>query len=56
MKATQIHPKVAAVGVAGAVAVVAAFVAAQFGVSVPGDVEAAVAVLISFAAGYLKKS
>lgn len=50
----DIHPKVAASSAAGAAVVIASFIATKFGVSIPPDVEGAIAVIVSFAAGYIK--
>ena len=47
-------PKVVAGGAAGASAIVLVYVAGVCGLEVPGEVGAAVATLISFAAAYLK--
>ena len=47
-------PKVAAGGIAGAVSVLVIFAAQQFGVEIPGDVGAAIGVVVAFAASYLK--
>lgn len=49
-----LNPKVAAAGAAGALTTVLVFVAHSLGVEVPPEVGAAVTVLISTAAGYLK--
>lgn len=54
-KSKRPAPKVAAAGTAGAFATVLVYVAAQFGLDVPGDVGAAVATLIAFAAAYFKR-
>lgn len=47
-------PKVAAAGIGGAVATIVVYVAAQFGVEIPGDVGAAIATVVAFASAYLK--
>ena len=47
-------PKVAAGGIAGTVSVLVIFCAQQFGVEIPGDVGAAIGVLVAFAASYIK--
>lgn len=47
--------KVAASGAAGAASVVIVFVAGQLGVDVPPEVGAAVAALLAFGSGYVKK-
>ena len=47
-------PKVAAGGIAGAVSVLVIFAAQQFGVEIPGDVGAAIGVIVAFVASYLK--
>ncbi len=49
------QPKVAAAGVAGALATIIVFIAAQSGVDVTAEVAAALTALIAFAAGYLKR-
>lgn len=46
--------KVAAAGIGGAATTILLFVLSQFSVEVPGDVGAAIATVISFAAGFLK--
>lgn len=49
-------PKVAAAGVSGAVAVILVWAAkAVFGIDVPAEVAAALAVVISVAGGYIKR-
>lgn len=48
------RPKVAAAGIGGAVATVVVFIVAAFGVDIPGGVEAAIATIVSFSAGYFK--
>lgn len=48
-------PKMAAVGVAGAGAIVLVWVAGLVGIDMPPEVAAAMAVLLNFAAGYFKK-
>ena len=47
-------PKVAAAGIGGAVATLIVYVAGLAGVEVPGDVGAAIATVVAFAAAYLK--
>jgi|694.fasta_scaffold136609_5 hypothetical protein len=47
-------PKVAAAGIGGAVATLIVYLASVAGVEVPGDVGAAIATVVAFAAGYLK--
>lgn len=47
-------PKVAAAGATGAAAIVLIWLLAQFGIEMPGEVGAAVAVLLATGAGYLK--
>lgn len=47
-------PKVAAAGIGGAVATITVYIAAQFGVEIPGDVGAAIATVVAFAAAYLR--
>jgi hypothetical protein len=48
-------PKVQAAGSAGAATTVIVFVAAQFGLEIPGEVGAAITALIATGAGYVKK-
>lgn len=50
----KVRPKVAAAGVGGAAATVLVWLLEFFGVSVPAEVAAALATLLSFAAGYLR--
>ena len=47
-------PKVAAGGLAGAVSVLVIFSAQQFGVEIPGDVGAAIGVIVAFVASYFR--
>jgi hypothetical protein len=47
-------PKVAAVGVAGAVTIVLVWVAGLLGIEMPPEVAAAIATLLTFGAGYFK--
>lgn len=49
------QPKVAAGGIAGAVALVLVWVAGLAGLDVPAEVAAAVVMVLSFAASYLKR-
>jgi hypothetical protein len=49
-----VHPKVAATGAVGALTVMAVFIASEFGLVIPPDVAAALAILTGVAAGYLK--
>ena len=51
---TNIHPKVAAGSLAGAITILIVFVADKFGLEVPAEVASAFTVVLSFAAGYLK--
>lgn len=51
-----IHPKVAASGAAGAVVTLIIYGASFFNVEVPGEVAAALTVLISSVAGWLKSA
>jgi len=51
---SAVRPKVAAAGIAGALATVVIYVASQFGLVLPPEVAAAIATLIAFGAGYLK--
>ena len=53
---TNVHPKVAAGGVAGAVTIVLVFVAEMCGLEIPAEVASAFTVILSFLAGYLKAS
>jgi hypothetical protein len=53
---SDVHPKVAAGGLAGACMVVAAYAASQFGFHPPIEVVAAATLIVSTLAGYLKKS
>jgi hypothetical protein len=46
--------KVAAAGIGGAATTILLFILTQFSIEVPGDVGAAIATVISFAAGFLK--
>lgn len=48
-------PKVAAAGVGGSLAVIVVWVAGVAGIDVPPEVGAAIALLLSFAAGYMKR-
>ena len=54
MKATEIHPKVAAGSLAGAITIIIVFVAEKLGLEVPAEVASAFTVILSFAAGYMK--
>ncbi len=57
MKATEIHPKVAAAGVVGApLALVLAWLAGVVGLDMPIEVAAAVGGLVAMAMGYLMPS
>lgn len=49
------RPKVAAAAGGGTIATLAVFVAAQFGVDMSAEVGAAIATVIAFAGGYLRK-
>lgn len=53
---SDVHPKVAAGGLAGAIVVMAVYAANQAGYDLPAEVTAALVVLISTAVGYLKRS
>lgn len=56
MNRTPISPKVTAAAVAAAVATIIVWVLGAFaGVDVPGVVEGALVVLLTFGAGYLKR-
>lgn len=50
----NLNPKTTAAAVAGAVTVLIVFVAAQFGLEIPGDVAAAITTVIAVVAAYLK--
>lgn len=50
----HVDPKVATGGAAMAAATVIVFICGQFGLEIPGEVGAAIATLIGFAAGYLR--
>lgn len=52
----MLHPKVRVSGTAGALAVVLVYVAGLFGADVPAEVAAALTVLISTGAGYMRSS
>lgn len=47
-------PKIAAVGITGAVALIIVWVAGLFGLEVPAEVAAAFTVVLAFVAGYIK--
>ena len=51
---TKVNPKVQSAGIGGAVATVIIFGAQQLGLEIPGEVGAAIATIVAFAAGYLK--
>lgn len=50
----NVHPKVAAAGTGGAISVVIIWAFSLAGVTVPGEVGAAIATIIAFVAGYVK--
>jgi hypothetical protein len=50
----NVHPKVAAAGVAGAVTTIIVTVAAQLGYTISPDLAALITTLVAIAAGYLK--
>lgn len=50
----NIHAKVTAASIAGAVSVVLVFALGALGVTVPTEVAQAITVVLAFAAGYLK--
>lgn len=52
----NVHPKVAASGVAGAVTILLVYVAALLGLDVPPEVSSAFTVVVSAAAGYVKSA
>jgi hypothetical protein len=54
MTSVQPTPKVQAVGLGGAAAIVIVFVAGQFGLEMSPEVAAAIAVLLSTGAGWIK--
>jgi hypothetical protein len=54
MNTPTVHPKVTAAGLSGAVVTVALYVASLFGVTVPGEVGAALGTIAAFGAGYLR--
>lgn len=56
MESKAINPKVAAGGAAGAASVVLVYVLGELGVHLPPEVASAVTVLLSVAAGYLKRA
>lgn len=56
MKATQIHPKVAASGAAGVIVNSVAAILIAFGVAVPAAALGPITLLVMLAAGYLKSS
>lgn len=49
-------PKVAAAGAGGATSIILIYVLSLMGVELPPEVAAAIATLLAFAAGYLKRS
>lgn len=51
----RVHPKVKAGGAAGALSIVLVWALGEAGVSVPPEVASALTVLLSSAAGYLKR-
>lgn len=51
--ASDISPKVSGAALAGAVAIIGTFVAAQLGLEIPPHVEGAVAVIVAVVVGYL---
>ena len=53
---SDVHPKVRAGGVAGAITVVLVWAASQVGVEIPAEVASALTTLISFGGGYLTSS
>lgn len=52
--AASIHPKTAAAGIGGAVTTILIYVLSLFGVTVPGEVAAALTTIVSAASAYLK--
>lgn len=54
MTSLKPRPKVAAAGIAGALTTLVLWVLALYGLSVPPEVAAAIAAVLSFAAGWLK--
>jgi hypothetical protein len=55
MTATPIHPKVQAATAAGALATVVVAILAAAGITVAPAIVAAIVVLVTFAAGYIKR-
>jgi len=49
-------PKVQAAGVSGAIAVLAVFIAGQLDVEMSAEVGAAIATVVAYAGGYIKRS
>lgn len=56
MAPTEIHPKVAAAGIAGAATIIIVWIAETVGLSIPPEVASAFTALIAFGAGYWKSS
>ena len=54
MGKNKISPQVQSAGIGGAVATVLIFIAQAFNFDIPGEVGAAIATIVAFAAGYLK--
>lgn len=50
------QPKVVAGGAAGAVTVVAVWIAGEFGIAIPPEVASAITVLVGTAAAYIKSA
>jgi hypothetical protein len=55
MSSNQPQPKVVAGGIAGAVSILVIYAANLLGIDVPPEVASSFTVLVSFAAGYIKK-
>jgi hypothetical protein len=52
----DVHPKVAAGGIAGAVTIILVYIASLLGLDVPSEVAQAFTVVLSFAAGWLTRA
>jgi hypothetical protein len=50
----NVHPKVAAGGIAGSVTILLVWIAGLFGLDVPAEVASAFTVIVGAGAGYLK--
>lgn len=56
MQPSQIHPKIAAVGITGTICTILVWTLDQFGITMPADVAVAFATLIVVLVGYAKAS